>query len=343
VEVILHTDNAKHFDMVKELELFHATNSDVFDRREELELLKKDQNRSLVLNLIMHGSDISNCCKPWKICMSWADLVLSEFFLQGDEEKRLGMPALFDREKTNKPTSQLAFIEFFVLPFYKPLVKTFSPLWQLTDCLQANLQIWHLHRKAEVEMEDDKQQESNRKISGYSEELRALSQKAQSRSDYVVSKNDQLLRDSTKKLQDKTDPFGKLNLEPDIDLQPPAGPSGKHKDRQGRRKSATIDRNAINAQLGSNAQPPRNRRNSHRSSQASSQGSREGLMRLLNSIDDTAEAEEDTIGTLPGNSTAMEQVPLLMKAPMEAGVGESPAVSDITSLQPGSPPPELPS
>jgi hypothetical protein len=334
--------------MVKELELFHATTSDIFDRREELDLLKKEQNRSFVCNLIMHGSDISNACKPWKICMSWADLVLSEFFLQGDEEKRLGLPSLFDREKTNKPTSQVFFIEIFVLPFYKPLVKTFAPLWQLTDCLQANLQIWHLHRKAEVEMEDDKQQESNRKISGYSEELRELSQHAQTRSDYVVSKNDQLLRDSTKKLQAKTDPYGKLNLEPDIDLQPlspvsPASSSSKLNGGQGRRRSVTKDRNAISAKNASNAQNPRNR-NSHRSSQASSQGSREGLVRLLDSIDD--HAEEDTILPLPSklSGKAIEQVPLLIhQAPVEAGVGESPAVSDITSLQPGSPPPELPS
>lgn len=319
VEVILHTDNAKHFDMVKELELFHATNSDIFDRREELDLLK--QNRSLVLNAIMHGSDISNACKPWKICMSWADLVLSEFFLQGDEEKRLGMPVLFDRDTVNKPTSQVFFIEIFVLPFYKSLVKIFSPLWQLTDCLQANLQIWHLHRNAEVEMEEDKRQETNRKIAGHSQELQALTDYAQSRSDSVVSKNDQSLREITKKLQLKTDPFGRLTLEPDIDLQPQvATASGKVHDSPVRRRS-TEHRKGSHSKASS-GQPPRIRKNSRGS------------------------AEENTV-PLPGTlSSAAEQVtPLLIHhSPQELGVGaRSPSVSDMTSLQPGSPPPEQPS
>ena len=52
------------------------------------------------------------------ICSKWASVVLDEFFLQGDKEKELGIPVqmLNDRDKVNRPFSQIGFIEFIVSP-----------------------------------------------------------------------------------------------------------------------------------------------------------------------------------------------------------------------------------
>jgi hypothetical protein len=70
------------------------------------------------MSLILHCADISHPGKPWKIHKKLADHILEEFFLQGDEEARLGLPfsPLCDRNSVLVPESQISFIEFIVEP-----------------------------------------------------------------------------------------------------------------------------------------------------------------------------------------------------------------------------------
>jgi hypothetical protein len=235
IEVILSTDNAKHFEMLKEIQMFYAVNCDIlesthhFPQAEELDLLHETNNRKLALTVLMHGADISNACKPWKICMQWAELVISEFFRQGDEEKRLGIPVqmLNNRDTLNKPSSQVAFIEFFVAPFNKAMVRMFPPLWQLTNCLEVNLKRWHKQRLAEVEMEEEKREATNKQVSKLLEELKDHSEKAHRRTHHrAVSKKDQLLAEATKRLLNK-----EKGLELKLDLQ--LGDEDEHLDHHG--------------------------------------------------------------------------------------------------------------
>ena len=55
------------------------------------------------IELFLHFADISNPLKPFDICKAWAWRVLDEFFNEGDEQKRLGIPVgmLNDRDKVN--------------------------------------------------------------------------------------------------------------------------------------------------------------------------------------------------------------------------------------------------
>jgi len=181
IETILHTDNAKHFDMVKELQLLYHKDSDVFEVRgagfpseAERELLQQVGNRRLALQALLHGADISNPCRPWTICEAWAGLVLGEFFLQGDREKQLGVPVqmLNNRDTVSKPSSQVAFIEFFIYPFNTALVKIFPPLWGMSENLHANIQRWQAMRTP------DEREKTGQKIQTVCEELRALIQGA---------------------------------------------------------------------------------------------------------------------------------------------------------------------
>merc|ERR1719487_1730586 len=98
----------------------------------------------LVLNLILHSADVSNPCKSWNACRNWAFRVLEEFFAQGDQEKALNIPVqmLNDREKVNKPNSQIGFIEFIVSPLIAAEVKIFPALAQLGDNIVSNLGNW---------------------------------------------------------------------------------------------------------------------------------------------------------------------------------------------------------
>merc|ERR1719456_2100221 len=111
---------------------------------EETEIFRTPENKTMVLNLLLHSADIANPCKPWRICMTWARAVLEEFFAQGDQEKALGIPVqmLNDRDKVNRPTSQVGFIEFIVAPFIIGQVKLFPGLHELMSNMEANIKCW---------------------------------------------------------------------------------------------------------------------------------------------------------------------------------------------------------
>eukprot|EP00747_Dinoflagellata_sp_TGD_P040092 gnl/TRDRNA2_/TRDRNA2_140656_c1_seq1.p1 gnl/TRDRNA2_/TRDRNA2_140656_c1~~gnl/TRDRNA2_/TRDRNA2_140656_c1_seq1.p1 ORF type:complete len:350 (-),score=76.09 gnl/TRDRNA2_/TRDRNA2_140656_c1_seq1:71-1087(-) len=157
IEAILYTDNAHHFPMIKDVQMFYEVHSDIFDAgrnvyndvhecptKDVLECFRLAESRKVIIRLLLHLSDISNPLKPFKICRVWAWKVLDEFFLQGDTEKSLGMPvqALNDRAKVNRPFSQVGFIEFLVHPLVYVVVKILPPLQLNAEQMLTNLHTW---------------------------------------------------------------------------------------------------------------------------------------------------------------------------------------------------------
>mmetsp|Transcript_56820 Transcript_56820/g.173008 ORF Transcript_56820/g.173008 Transcript_56820/m.173008 type:complete len:834 (-) Transcript_56820:172-2673(-) len=154
VQAILRTDNAYHFDMVKDLTRAYEVSKELCDRQAASELdgalvepyvedvLKKDS--MLYFELFLHFADVSNPLKAFPTCRVWAFRVLEELFDQGDEEKRLGIPVgmLHDREKVNKPGSQHGFINFLVSPLVFATVRIFPPLLPLAQEMATNLRQW---------------------------------------------------------------------------------------------------------------------------------------------------------------------------------------------------------
>ena len=69
--------------------------------------------------------------KPLPIYLKWADRVLAEFWQQGDEERRRGLPLsmMCDRNGANVAKSQLGFINFIVRPFMTELSPLLPPVW----------------------------------------------------------------------------------------------------------------------------------------------------------------------------------------------------------------------
>jgi len=159
IEAILHTDNAQHFAMIKEVQMMYEVNSEVLDAsreffnedpeefptREAVDCFRQPESRKLLVKLMLHMADISNSMKPFRICRIWAWQVLEEFFLQGDAERRLGVPvqALNDREKVNRQFSQVGFIEFLVSPLVFAVVKVLPPTESHADQMIQNLKTWH--------------------------------------------------------------------------------------------------------------------------------------------------------------------------------------------------------
>ena len=145
IEAVIHTDNLFHFPMIKDLNAFISQHGDkLLDPKARLEVLKTPESRMLVNKLLLHSADISNPLKPFAISEKWANLVMSEFFAQGDQEKQLGIPLqpLNDRSKVKIPESQIGFIEFFVAPLELCKLQIFPIFADGCQVMLANMAQW---------------------------------------------------------------------------------------------------------------------------------------------------------------------------------------------------------
>jgi hypothetical protein len=136
IHLILVTDMAKHFDLLKRAEAALAAGT--FS-------MENPEMRRLGLQLVMKVSDISNVCRPFNYASMWCDILNLEFFHQGDLEKELGIgltSPLNDRETSNKPKSQIGFYNFICIPLYSTIAKLWPPLQVQLDNVLANLQMW---------------------------------------------------------------------------------------------------------------------------------------------------------------------------------------------------------
>jgi hypothetical protein len=151
INAILHTDVTKHGEMMKELVLLYQMNSEAFDVQKAdasgptADVIEVLQNNSqLTLNAILHTADVGNPMKPWEIAHRLAYLCVDEFFAQGDREKAAGIPVqmLNDRDKVNRPNSQIGFIEFVIAPLCESIVHLFPTLDFLAENLGININHW---------------------------------------------------------------------------------------------------------------------------------------------------------------------------------------------------------
>jgi len=146
IAAILHTDVTKHTEMVKELNLLYQMHSDAFEVAEQGDLADEvlTNHGQMMANVLLHCADIGNPMKPWDLCRKYAYLCIDEFFAQGDSEKQLGIPVgmLNDRDKVNRPNSQIGFIEFMIAPYVEALVLIFPHSRGLAVNLGINLKNW---------------------------------------------------------------------------------------------------------------------------------------------------------------------------------------------------------
>ena len=96
IDMVLATDMSCHFQQIKS-----AKNL----------LLCPDLSvdKSKILSLVLHCCDVAHPSKPWITHRHWTDLLLEEFFRQGDMEKELSLPysPLCDRNNTLVAESQI--------------------------------------------------------------------------------------------------------------------------------------------------------------------------------------------------------------------------------------------
>jgi hypothetical protein len=136
IKIILSTDMARHFDLVKKAQA--ALDEGDF-------VMTNPEYRLLGLQLIMKVGDISNVSRPFELADKWCDILNVEFFHQGDLEKSGGIgltSPLNDRNAANKPKSQIGFYTFICLPLYTVVAKLYPPLQVQVDSVKSNLEKW---------------------------------------------------------------------------------------------------------------------------------------------------------------------------------------------------------
>ena len=148
---ILSTDMAVHFAMKADLDKLHIRfDADYLDRKDSVLLDQKEHD--LMIKVILHGSDISNPSKSWDVCKKWSDMVIEEFFAQGDLEKSENLPVSMncDRDTVSTPKCQIGFGTFVIQGLYELLKKYLPEISdQYLENLKTNTERW----KKESELE----------------------------------------------------------------------------------------------------------------------------------------------------------------------------------------------
>lgn len=138
-KAILATDLALY--MKKRTEFFELAKNSQF-------VWEDDYHRDLLKSMLMTACDISAITKPWPVQKKIAELVATEFFEQGDKERReLNVEPidLMNREKQDKiPSMQVSFIDAICTQLYEALTGFSEYCSPLLEGCRTNRQNWKL-------------------------------------------------------------------------------------------------------------------------------------------------------------------------------------------------------
>ncbi|XP_064386859.1 3',5'-cyclic-AMP phosphodiesterase 4C-like isoform X3 [Halichondria panicea] len=143
IDMVLATDMSKHFKHLGDLKTLLETQKVANDGILQLD---KYSDRSEVLQCMIHCADLSNPTKREDLAANWSRRIMEENFLQGDEEKSLGIPLnpLGDREQVSLCKCQVTFIDFIVDPLWETWAELVYPDGQLMlDNIAKTREYWH--------------------------------------------------------------------------------------------------------------------------------------------------------------------------------------------------------
>jgi len=109
----------------------------------------KAEDKQIVLNIILQGSEFSRHARTLPVCLRWAVRYMEEAFRQGDEEirQKLQVSRFFERQKASISKVQSGFIEGFVQPTLELMVQILPDMQeQIMPQLHAN-KMYYLKKK----------------------------------------------------------------------------------------------------------------------------------------------------------------------------------------------------
>uniref|UniRef100_A0A8C8SDV0 High affinity cGMP-specific 3',5'-cyclic phosphodiesterase 9A n=1 Tax=Pelusios castaneus TaxID=367368 RepID=A0A8C8SDV0_9SAUR len=132
ITLILATDMARHAEILDSFK--EKINNFDYSNEDHVTCLKM---------VLIKCCDISNEVRPMEVAEPWVDCLLEEYFMQSDREKSEGLPVapFMDRDKVTKPTAQIGFLKFVLIPMFETVTKLFpeveevmlQPLWESRD------------------------------------------------------------------------------------------------------------------------------------------------------------------------------------------------------------------
>eukprot|EP00002_Diphylleia_rotans_P004717 TRINITY_DN1360_c0_g1_i1.p1 TRINITY_DN1360_c0_g1~~TRINITY_DN1360_c0_g1_i1.p1 ORF type:complete len:404 (-),score=93.37 TRINITY_DN1360_c0_g1_i1:266-1477(-) len=111
IDLVLGTDLSQHFDIVGK-----------FKSMLEAEDLRTSKEKlPMILKIVVKCADVSNPAKPDYIYTAWVDRIMTEFYIQGDEEGRMALPIspFMDRSNPTVEKCQCGFMDFIVKPLFE--------------------------------------------------------------------------------------------------------------------------------------------------------------------------------------------------------------------------------
>ncbi|XP_072045778.1 uncharacterized protein [Amphiura filiformis] len=114
--LILATDIARQQEFLSRLRK-HLDSSDLD--------MKDPKHRHFIIQIALKCADICNPCRTWEVTKRWAEMVVEEFFNQGDQEKKQNLTVTnsCDRFKTTVGKIQTGFITYVVEPLFLEWVR----------------------------------------------------------------------------------------------------------------------------------------------------------------------------------------------------------------------------
>ncbi|GIX95252.1 hypothetical protein CDAR_256561 [Caerostris darwini] len=138
IDMVLATDMSKHMNLLADLKTMVETKKVAGSG---MVLLDNYTERIQVLQNMVHCADLSNPTKPLNIYRRWVDLIMEEFFQQGDKERSQGMDIspMCDRHTATIEKSQVGFIDYIVHPLWETWGDLVHPDAQdILDTLEEN-------------------------------------------------------------------------------------------------------------------------------------------------------------------------------------------------------------
>ncbi|XP_025084324.1 high affinity cGMP-specific 3',5'-cyclic phosphodiesterase 9A-like isoform X1 [Pomacea canaliculata] len=151
IRCILATDMAKHNEILNTFKSL-LPHFDFTDK----------EHRAVLMMILIKVADISNECRPMEVSEPWLECLLQEFFNQSDMEKLEGLPVapFMDRDKVTKPSSQIGFIKFVLLPLFEAVGELFPQIdGEVIDPVRRALEYYTDMQKA---LEEGKKKEKEK-------------------------------------------------------------------------------------------------------------------------------------------------------------------------------------
>lgn len=139
IQIVFTTDVSKHLnhittlrELIDELQTTQTlkNSQNIIDKdnttnkkneHDRKSVMSKAEIRSIIRNMTVKASDLSNPTRPLEIALKWTDAIMEEFWQQGEKESQLGLTItpIMNRDKPNIEYGQLGFIDHLVIPLFK--------------------------------------------------------------------------------------------------------------------------------------------------------------------------------------------------------------------------------